>query len=63
MAQLAPLRSVLEEARELLAAADNEFTWSSWQDRDDALREIDALLTELRSGTLPSMLALHVLSV
>jgi hypothetical protein len=61
MPQLATLRSVLEEARELLAAADNEFTWSSWQDRDDALREIDALLTELRSGTLPSMLALHVL--
>ena len=32
MPQLATLRSVLEEARELLAAADNDFTWSSWQD-------------------------------
>jgi len=61
MPQLATLRSVLEEARELLAAADNDFTWSSWQDRDDAFREIDALLADLRSGTLPSTLALHML--
>jgi len=61
MPQLAPLRSVLEEARELLAAADNDFTWSSWQDRDDALSEIDTLLAELRSGVAPSILTLHVL--
>jgi len=61
MPQLATLFSVLEEARELLAAADNDFSWSSWQDRDDALREIDALLANLRLGTLPSTLALHML--
>jgi hypothetical protein len=61
MPQLAPLRSVLEEARELLAAADNDFTRSSWQDRDDALSEIDTLLSELRSGIAPSILTLHVL--
>jgi hypothetical protein len=61
MPQIGTLRSVLEEARELLAAADNDFTWSSWQNRDDALHEIDALLADLRSGTLPGTLALHVL--
>jgi hypothetical protein len=61
MPQLATLLSVLEAARRLLAADDNDFTWSSWQDRDDALREIDALLADVRSGTLPSALALHVL--
>jgi hypothetical protein len=55
------LLSILEEARELLVAADNDFTWSSWQDRDDALAEIDALLADVRSGTLPSALTLHVL--
>src|SRR5215211_1029653 len=61
MPPVAKLLSILEEARRLLAAADNDFTWSSWQDRDDALREIDALLADVRSGTLPSALALHVL--
>jgi hypothetical protein len=55
------LLSVMEEARELLAADDNDFNWSSWQGRDDALDEIDTLLAELRSGTLPSTLALRVL--
>jgi hypothetical protein len=61
MPQLRTLHSVLEDARVLLAAAENDFTWSSWQDRDDALHEIDALLADLRSGTLPSTLALDVL--
>ena len=61
MPQLATLLSVLEESRALLAAADNDFTWSSWQDRDDALHEIDGLLAEVRSGMFPSALALHVL--
>jgi hypothetical protein len=61
MPQLAKLLLVLEEARELLAADDNDFTWSSWQDRDDALGEIDALLADVRSGILPSTLALYVL--
>jgi hypothetical protein len=61
MPQLAELLSVLEEVRRLLAADDNDFTWSSWQDRDDALREIDVLLADVQSGTLPSTLALHVL--
>jgi hypothetical protein len=61
MPQLAKLLLVLEEARRLLAAADNDFTWSSWQDCDDALAEIDALLADVRSGILPSALALYVL--
>jgi hypothetical protein len=61
MPQLAKLLSVLEEARGLLAAADNDFTWSSWRNRNDALNEIDTILAELRSGILPSALTLHVL--
>jgi hypothetical protein len=55
------LLSVLEEARRLLAADDNDFSWSAWNDRDDALDEIDTLLSELRSGMLPSALTLKVL--
>lgn len=61
MPQLAKLLSVLEEARGLLAAADNDFSWSSWRDRNAALDEIDTILSELRSGILPSALTLNVL--
>jgi hypothetical protein len=61
MPEVAKLLSVLEEVRELLAAADNDFSWSSWQDRDDALSEIDTLLAKLRSGIAPSALTLNVL--
>ena len=61
MPQVAKLLSVLEEARGLLAAADNNFAWSSWRDCNDALDEIDTILSGLRSGILPSALTLHVL--
>jgi hypothetical protein len=61
MPQVEALLSVFEEARELLAADDNNFDWSSWRDRDDALDEIDTILAELRSGKLPSALLLKVL--
>src|SRR6266496_5674115 len=61
MPQITALLSVLEETRELLAAANNDFTWSSWQDRDDALGEIDMLLSELRAGIVQSALTLNML--
>jgi hypothetical protein len=61
MPHVTALLSVLEEARELLAADANDFSWSSWQERNDALSEIDALLSKLRSGIVPSALTLHVL--
>ena len=61
MPQIAKLLSVLEEARGLLAAAENDFSWSSWQDRESALDAIDTLLSELRSGIVPSALTLHML--
>jgi len=61
MPHVTALLSVLEEVRELLAADDNDFSWSSWRDRDDALSEIDTLLSELRAGIVPSALTLHVL--
>ncbi len=61
MPQVTTFVSILEEARALLAADDNDFSWSSWRDRDDALDEIDTILAELRSGILPSVLTLGVL--
>jgi hypothetical protein len=61
MSGLKELLSVLEETRRLLALPDNNFDWSSWVDREDALDEIDHLLSGLRSGIPPSDLNIQVL--
>ncbi|HYJ80517.1 MAG TPA: hypothetical protein VEW03_12970, partial [Longimicrobiaceae bacterium] len=47
------LADVLRETRELLARPDNDFAWSSWEDADDALREIDGLITAVERGEVP----------
>lgn len=61
MPSLKKLNSVLEETRRLLALPDNDFAWSSWDDREDALAEIDYLLSSVRSGSLPGELTMQVL--
>ena len=38
------LIGVFEEARRLLSLPDNDFSWSGWEDTEDALKEIDAVL-------------------
>lgn len=47
------LEAVLLETRALLARADNDFSWSSWKDREAALAELDGLIAEVRRGRLP----------
>lgn len=44
------LEQVLLRARELLARPGNDFAWSSWDDADEALAEIDDELATLRGG-------------
>lgn len=61
MPDLTILITVLEEARALLMRPDNDFAWSSWEDRDDALAEVDALIARLRAGELPEARSLSVL--
>lgn len=61
MANLGRLISVFEETRELLADPDNDFTWSSWVGREDALREMDGILSSLWCGVLPKSLSMTVL--
>ena len=62
MPNLGKLISVFEETRELLADPDNDFTWSSWEGREDALREMDGILLWLWCGLLPkSILSMTVL--
>ena len=46
------LCDVLREARSLLARSD-DFAWSSWDDAESAVREVDGLITGIESGALP----------
>jgi len=49
------LIAVLKETRRLLALPHNDFTWSSWQDAEQALREIDDLIAGVEAeGAIPN---------
>ncbi len=61
MPNLWRLIAVFEETRELLADPGNDFTWSSWVGCEDALREMDGILSSLWCGVLPKSLSLTVL--
>jgi hypothetical protein len=55
------LMDVLREVRARLALPDNEFMWSSWEDADAALAEVDGLIEWLEAGVLPDRFAISVL--
>jgi hypothetical protein len=55
------LVEVLRETRAMLALPDNEFMWSSWEDADAALAEVDGLIRQLEAGVLPDRLAITIL--
>jgi hypothetical protein len=55
------LINVLRRARALLAFPDNDFAWSSWEDADAALAEVDRHIAAVESGDLPPQLNLAVL--
>jgi hypothetical protein len=61
MPNLKKLISVFEEARDLLADPDNNFDWSSWSGHEDALKEVDGILSALRRDGLPERLFMEVL--
>ena len=44
------LVDVLRESRALLARPENDFLWSSWEDADAALEEIDAMIAAIEQG-------------
>jgi hypothetical protein len=48
----AALLEVLRETRALLARPANNFDWSSWENGEAALQEIDALIASLNDRTL-----------
>ncbi len=61
MSKYSELILVLKQARYLLALPGNDFAWSSWENADAALAEIDDLLSDLRRDILPDKLTLTVL--
>ncbi len=55
------LIEVLREAREFLARPGNDFVWSSWDSRDDALRQLDSFITRIEAGDIPTRMDLTLL--
>ncbi|GAA0713284.1 hypothetical protein GCM10009105_16660 [Dokdonella soli] len=55
MADQSKLVSMLQEFRGLLARPDNDFSWSSWENSETALREIDAFISVAKSGAVPDL--------
>ena len=53
---------MLGQAREFLAPAGaTTFSWSSWEDAEAALREVDGLIARIEAGSLPPRLDVAVL--
>ena len=61
MSKYGELILVLTEARKLLALPGNDFVWSSWENADAALAEIDGFLIDLQRNVPPDKLTLDVL--
>ncbi len=55
------LLDVLREARALLLRPDNNFSWSGWDNADEALAELDAYIRVIESGENPRPIGAHVL--
>jgi hypothetical protein len=55
MDHLEKLISVIKETRKYLAREANGFSWSSWNDQQHALAEIDSILADLENGSVPDL--------
>ena len=58
---LADLIEVLTRTRQLLLLPGNDFIWSSWDNAESAVREIDQFIQLLNDGKLPPRIKLSVL--
>jgi hypothetical protein len=58
---LPSLVEVLREARQYAALPDNDFSWSSWEDQEHALREMDEVIRQVETGDLTCLVNLQVL--
>jgi hypothetical protein len=57
----ASLLLILESAIELVELPDNDFSWSSWNDADEAKSELAGLIHQLMNGTIPDHLRVAVI--
>ena len=55
------LIEVLRDTRTLLARADNDFSWSSWENGVEAVAEIDDVLRRIETAETIKLLPLQVL--
>jgi hypothetical protein len=52
---------ILVEARDLLARTGNDFSRSTWDDRDEAVQEMNAFIQSIVNGTFTDVDGLKVL--
>lgn len=55
------LIAVLLAAKALLKKPDNDFAWSSWENVDEATKEIDDIVARIKNGNIPERLDVSVL--
>lgn len=55
------LIEVLEDAKRLVALSGNDFDWSGWLDRDEALTEINEYIERVKVGDKSKQLDMRVL--
>jgi hypothetical protein len=55
MNDLRKLIDILKETRALVARDDNDFSWSSRMDQDHAIAEINSIIAELETGSVPKL--------
>ena len=55
MDHLQKLITILREAWSFLGLEDNDFSWSSWRDQNQAISEIDSIITKLENGSIPDI--------
>ena len=58
MNDLEKLISIIKDTRNYLAREGNDYSWSSWNDQEQALSEVDSILTQLESGSVPDIAVL-----
>jgi len=58
---MSELAEVLHQTRELLARPGSDFSWSHWNNQEDALREIDSFARQFEVGDLSRRQELELL--
>lgn len=61
MSTAATLLDIFYRARDLVALPQNDFSWSGWRDAEEALAEIDGIISRLRAGDVPETIVMAVL--